>query len=94
MRPPPSPYGLWVFVREASQFKKSPSPWGSVTRDPHLHLKEKIRKLEGQKTGKVPLRSEERAMKEMDFPLFVDSLGEHPACAYLKCVHSNRKGHC
>lgn len=74
-----SPYCLYVVVRGASQFKKSPSPWGSITRDPYLHLKEKIRKLEGEKTGKVPLRSEERAIKEMDFPMFVDSLGKYPA---------------
>lgn len=49
--------------------------WGGITRDPYKTFQKKLDRQTFQKNVKIPLKSEERAQKELLYPLNLNSLG-------------------
>ena len=49
--------------------------WGSTARDPYDHLKKKLAMASLNKHSKVPLKSKERAARELAYPINIQSLG-------------------
>ena len=63
--------GSVVFQPSRGSKKK----WGSTARDPYDHLKKKLAVASLNKHAKVPLKSKERATRELAYPINIQSLG-------------------
>lgn len=50
--------------------------WGGITRDPFKTFQKKLERKNTQMMGKMPLKSEERALRDLHYPLNFQSLGE------------------
>ena len=49
--------------------------WGGITRDPYKTFQKRLDRQRIYEQSKVPLKSEERALRDMDYPLNFQSLG-------------------
>lgn len=63
--------GSVVFQPSRGSKKK----WGGTARDPYDHLKKKLAVASLNKHAKVPLKSKERATRELAYPINIQSLG-------------------
>lgn len=55
--------------------KKSKQKWGGITRDPYKTFQKRADHKRMYEQMKIPLKSEERSLREMDYPINFDSLG-------------------
>ena len=53
----------------------SKQKWGGITRDPYKTFQHKLNRKQQENHGKLPLKSEERAQRDLLYPLNVQSLG-------------------
>ena len=49
--------------------------WGGITRDPYKTLQKKLQRKSAERHTKIPLKSEERALRDMQYPLNLTTLG-------------------
>lgn len=57
--------------------------WGGITRDPFKSLQKKLQRKVTERHTKIPLKSEERAIREMHYPLNITSLGNYYRHKYI-----------
>jgi hypothetical protein len=50
--------------------------WGGITRDPYKTFQKKLQRKVAARHQKIPLKSEERAVREMQYPLNINTLGQ------------------
>ncbi len=55
--------------------KKSKQKWGGITRDPYKTFQKRADMKRMYDQAKIPLKSEERSIRDLDYPLNIDSLG-------------------
>lgn len=82
-----NPYGVALTIRLSStsalpqpvikKQRKSKQKWGGITRDPYKTFQKRKDNERSYQQSKIPLKSEERSLREMDYPLNLQSIGKY-----------------